>query len=559
MKRSVIAIGLDAADPVLLEKWMSQGHLKNINQLRQQGTYGRLFNTVNYCGTPQETSGTERTWVTFLTGCKPNKTGYWGSIKFDSETYKIAHGDLEGSYESEDYPPFYAVGDDYRVAVMDIPCTALSDRVNGVQILGWGGHFPHTLSHSQPANVLPDIVAKYGKNPVLHKDYGYWWDRSYFERIRRDLKTSVSTRTAICRELLQQEDWDLFFTVFGETHSASHDFWHLSQSDHPLHPHLSQNVEGDTMLEAFEDVDRAIGEILAEAPEDAHILLFSLHGMGNNGNDMFSMTFLPEMLYRYNFPGKVAIAPSEVGSPLPPLITKTRRNTWAGEVWQRKFDDNPVRRLLRPWLPGRFLKTGNKLDLASPYELTEQSAPLNWMPAMWFTPLWLHMKAFALPAFADGGIRINVKGREQHGIVDPSEYEAVCDELTQLVYGLTDARTGEPIVKNVVRTRQSASENDSSLPDADLVVIWRDEPTEVVDSPTLGRVGPIPYYRTGGHRPNGFLMAKGPGITAGSSLPTSQAVDLGPTILSLLGAPIPEHFDGKPLLNTAPSDLAVTV
>ena len=559
MKRSVIAIGLDAADPDLLEKWMSEGHLKNISQLRQQGTYGRLFNTVNYCDNPQESSGTERTWVTFLTGCKPNKTGYWGSIKFDSETYKISHGDLEGSYESEEYPPFYAMGDDYRVAIMDIPCTALNDRVNGVQILGWGGHFPHTLSHSQPANALPDIVEKYGKNPVLHKDYGYWWDRSYFERIRRDLKTSISTRSAICCELMQQEEWDLFFTVFGETHSASHDFWHLSQSDHPLYPHLSRSDEGDSMLEAFEDVDRAIGDIIAAAPEGAYIMLFAVHGMGNNGNDMFSMTFLPEMLYRYNFPGKAAIAPSKPGAALPPLITKTRRNTWAGEVWQRKFDANPIKRLLRPWLPGRFLKTGNKLDLISPYELTEQSAPLNWMPAMWFTPLWPHMKAFALPAFADGGIRINVKGREQHGVVDPSEYEAVCDELTQLVYELTDARTGESIVKTVVRTRQSATETGASLPDADLIVIWREEPTEVVDSPSFGRVGPIPYYRTGGHRPNGFVIAKGPGIAADSSLPIGQAADLGPTILSLLEAPIPERFDGKPLLNVSAPSSAVTV
>lgn len=552
MKRSVIAIGLDAADPVLLEKWMAQGHLKNLSQIRQQGAYGRISNTVNYCGNPKETSGTERTWVTFLTGCKPNKTGYWGSIKFDSNSYKISHGDLEGSYESEDYPPFYAIGDDYRVAIMDIPCTALNDRVNGLQILGWGGHFPHTLSHSQPADALPNIVERYGKNPVLHKDYGYWWDRSYFERIRKDLKTSVSARSAICRELLNQEQWDLFFTVFGETHSASHDFWHMSQSDHPLYPHLSQNAEGsDPMLEAFEDIDRAIGEILAEAPEDAYVLLFAVHGMGNNGNDMFSMTFLPEMLYRYNFPGKEALAPGKAGTTPPPLITKTRRNTWAGEVWQRKSDANPVRRLLRPWLPGKFLKTGKKLDLVSPYELHEQKAPLNWMPAMWYTPLWPQMKAFALPAFADGGIRINVKGREQNGIVDPSEYDALCNELTQLVYELRDARTGEPIVKDIVRTRHQATENDPSLPDADLVIIWREEPTEVVDSPQLGRIGPIPYYRTGGHRPNGFVLAKGAGIEPGSSLPTSQAVDLAPTILELLGAPIPEYYDGKPLLEVS--------
>ncbi|NES45376.1 MAG: nucleotide pyrophosphatase, partial [Moorea sp. SIO2C4] len=48
MKTPVIAIGLDAADPLLLENWMSQGHLKTLNKIRQQGIYGRLNNTVNY-------------------------------------------------------------------------------------------------------------------------------------------------------------------------------------------------------------------------------------------------------------------------------------------------------------------------------------------------------------------------------------------------------------------------------------------------------------------------------------------------------------------------------
>lgn len=41
------------------------------------------------------------------------------------------------------------------------------------------------------------------------------------------------------------------------------------------------------------------------------------------------------------------------------------------------------------------------------------------------------------------------------------------------------------------------------------------------------------YYRSGGHRPRGFLMATGPGITPGSSLPEGQAIDIGPTILEL--------------------------
>ncbi|NER29762.1 MAG: nucleotide pyrophosphatase, partial [Symploca sp. SIO1C4] len=59
------------------------------------------------------------------------------------------------------------------------------------------------------------------------------------------------------------------------------------------------------------------------------------------------------------------------------------------------------------------------------------------------------------------------------------------------------------------------------------------------------------YRRTGSHRARGFLSAIGPGIEPGSHLPTAPAVDLTPTILQLMDAPIPKYFDGKPLLKKA--------
>jgi predicted AlkP superfamily phosphohydrolase/phosphomutase len=199
MNTPVIAIGLDSADPVLLESWMAQGHLKNLSKLRQAGTYGRLHNTVNYGGIPTETSATERLWVMFSTGCLPNKTGYWGPVKFHADCYEITHDTVNGAYDFKEYPPFYALGDKYRVAAFDVPVSALSENVKGVQILGWGGHAPHTPSHSQPPELLPDLIRQYGKNPVLHQDYGYWWDKAYFNRIQKGLNTSTSTRSAIVR------------------------------------------------------------------------------------------------------------------------------------------------------------------------------------------------------------------------------------------------------------------------------------------------------------------------------------------------------------------------
>ena len=115
---------------------------------------------------------------------------------------------------------------------------------------------------------------------------------------------------------------------------------------------------------------------------------------------------------------------------------------------------------------------------------------------------------------------------------------------------LKDGRTGKPIVKQIIRTRQTnVTDPDPKLPDADLVILWQDEtPTDVVDSPEFGRIGPVPYLRTGSHSSRGFLIAKGSDIVPGSTLPDSEALDLAPTILALMGAKIPEHLEGKPLL-----------
>jgi predicted AlkP superfamily phosphohydrolase/phosphomutase len=548
MKTPVIAIGLDAADPVLIEKWISKGYLPNLSKVREQGIYGRLHNSVNYQGGSAEFSSTEPLWVMMATGCLPDKTGFWDTITYNPETYGVRCDPVYGGYDYQEYKPFYALGNEYRVAAFDVPVTRVCPGVNGVQITGWGGHHPFYPSESEPKHLLPEIIDQYGENPVYRKDNGIWWDKNYFQWVTESVKNSVAKRSQICQKLLKQDSWDLFITGFGETHTLGHDLYNLSQSDHPLYSYTNQqDTLGDPMRDGFAQVDRAVGEILAAAPKEAYVLLFAVHGMGANLTDLLSMMILPELLYRYNFPGKVALGYGDINKSAPPIITKNIRNGWSAEVWRQIYEPNPLKKLWQTWTHKKFLR-GSKQGLLSPHPLLEEQVELGWMPALWYTPLWPEMKAFALPAYADGHIRINLKGRDRNGIVEPTEYDTVCNELTEILYRLRDGRSGLPLVKQVVRTRKSPQENDPKLPDPDLIVVWQEIPTDMVDSPDLGRIGPITYNRPGGHRENGFLLAKGPGIEPGSNLNEGRAVDLGATILNLMGANIPDYFDGKPLL-----------
>jgi Glycosyl transferase family 2 len=125
------------------------------------------------------------------------------------------------------------------------------------------------------------------------------------------------------------------------------------------------------------------------------------------------------------------------------------------------------------------------------------------------------------PQLAHGYIRINVRDRDAHGLVSPENYGPFCDELSQQIRTLRDARTGRPLVKEIVRTR-AVPQDRPDLPDADLIVFYESEPTDVVDSPTLGRIGPVPFARTGGHVNRGVAILKAADCRPGSTLPSGH-------------------------------------
>lgn len=556
-KKTVVAIGLDAADPSAVEQWISEGKLKNLRKLRDRGVFADLDNF--------EYPSAEGPWTTFLTGCSPQKTGFWQYYDFLEKSYGIHSF---GAYDFKEFPPFYAVGDSHKVAIFDMPQTRFSDKVNGIDIHAWGSHAPMHESASQPAELYQDITEKHGPHPLLHDDYlEALRSPDQLERFKDLLQVGIERRTAICKDLLKQEDWDLFLTIFSETHSAGHGFWHFKYPDHPLYDHIKNRVAGDPLYEVFQKVDEAVGEIIDNCPEDADIVVFSVHSMGSNSMDLPSIVFLPEFLYRYSFPGQAALTNNTSKSPLKSPFLRSK--DWVLDIWRTVNDPNPIRRFLRRRCPYRLIKHVDSLlgvpsnpNLVPPYELRRMDDAgeidaVPYQPASWFTFLWPDMKAFALPSFSEGYIRINLKGREAKGKVDASEYDSVCEELTGKLMKLTDPRSGAKLVKEVVRTRQDPYTQDQKLPNADLIVVWNKEcSTDVVDSAEYGRIGPFHHYRGGSHRPNGFMLAAGPNIPKESDKLEGHVMDMAPTILNLMDAEVPEYLEGESLLKAPSATLA---
>lgn len=541
--RPVLAIGLDSAEPRLLDRWIDEGHLPNLARLRTESVHGRTGTTQSHI--------TESAWGTFISGAEPAKSGLWGAYRFDPESYSTRY---IPAGTPEDLPPFYALGPDRRVAIFDLPKSSIHPDVGGLQIIGWGAAAPDALGASEPEEFLEEMLRTYGPYPGNDIDEGDWWNVKFLRKVHDMIPRAAHRRAEIVRDLLRRERWDLFLTVFAEMHIAGHAFWHLNDHGHPLEhdvPHPFGEVY--PMLQAYTEVDAALGRILEAAPADSVKIVFSIHGMDANVDDLPSFFFLGEFLYRLNFPGRCMFAKGERGAPPPPPIVRPRRNNWTSAIWCEREDSVSWRRWIRRHAPNRWnpqlnrwLGMDHSPELLSPFELQRMNDPTFWQPVSWYKRFWPAMKAFALPSFTSQ-IRINLAGREASGIVQPDDYETTCDWLEHELRLLVNARTGKPLVKNIVRMRRDSPRPEYLQADGDLAIEWTDEPADVVESPTVGRIGPVPFKRTGSHRTEGFYFISGPGIEPGHG-PRAELLDLPPTILSLMGEPVPSRLAGKPLV-----------
>jgi predicted AlkP superfamily phosphohydrolase/phosphomutase len=156
------------------------------------------------------------------------------------------------------------------------------------------------------------------------------------------------------------------------------------------------------------------------------------------------------------------------------------------------------------------------------------------------------MPAFAFPAFLDGRIRINLRGRERNGIVDLSQYEETCRTLEAILGECRDPRTGEPMVAAIERA-STANPLAIASSESDLLIVWRGV-AAALEHPRLGLIGPVPIRRTGGHTRNGIAYVAAPGVEPGERgvRPSSDVV---PTIVQLLGAEQTIRQAGNSLLS----------
>jgi predicted AlkP superfamily phosphohydrolase/phosphomutase len=504
--RPVVFLGFDACDPDIVRAMAAAGKLPAFRDLLGSSGMARIQNPYAlFVGT---------LWPSFFTAMAAGKLGFhcWEAIS--PQTYERR---LTSPREIGAQPFWRALSRaGRRVAVIDVPHTSGEDGHNGVEVVEYGCHDRHFGFHTSPPELRSEILGRIGPHTMLTLDpdaerqfapddyvhrAGARRTAAEMRRFLADLLDGLDRKLRLTTWLHGREPWDLFLAVFGESHAIGHQAWHLHDPSHPWHDaHLVREI-GDPIERVYAGLDRALAAHLAMVPEDAILLVLCSHGIGPHHDGTH---LLEDILDRLDAVrkgrGEVRMAASSVATALRALAGRPRPH--AADV-----DIGPRARSRRDF----YL------------------APNN---------------------FVFSGVRINLEGRELAGRVRPgAELEAVLEELRRDLLDLVDVRTGARVVRAVERSdarhlRQAGDE----LPD--LFIDWNhDAPIETVWSRKVGllhrRYG---HWRSGDHRPDGLLLARGPGLRERRDLGELVIADLGATICDLLGAPL-VGVDGR----TAPA------
>jgi predicted AlkP superfamily phosphohydrolase/phosphomutase len=512
----VLVIGIDAATPDLLDAWTTDGTLPNLAALASRGVVARTRGVEGFF--------VGSTWASMYTGANPAQHGLHYQLQLVPGSYRLEDR-AKGVFVERD--PFWRVLSraGKRVAVLDVPLSKLEPELNGVQVVEWGGHDAFFGYSTLPPELASHIASRTGMHPAGPSCDAAGRGALEYRELIAALEEGARRKGEWSKELLARGDWDLFMLVFTESHCVGHQCWHLHDPAHPAHDASVAAITGDPLRTVYRAIDQAIGT-LVDAAGDARVIVFAAHGMSHRYGAHF---LLRDVLFALG-----------VAAPPPESLPARVRNA-AARVWHAL--PPRARALLSP-LRGRMMP---------------DSAPRTSAPSIGVDPD--RSRCFPLAnGLAVSGIRLNLAGREPRGTLMPGEAaDRFVEQLERDLLAITDDATGVPLVSRVVRTRDLYDgEHLDALPD--LLVEWNEAVAN--GSTSLGsgagarvrarstKTGTIEgandYARSGEHRPGGWLVAAGPGLSHARLDRNPSLMDLAPTIARMLGVELP-RTDGVPI------------
>jgi len=390
---------------------------------------------------------------------------------------------------------------------------------SGTYVCGWGFTDRVVLPRwSLPRDASRRLARRYGRGPHATEIFGRPTSRELLA-LREKLVAAPARVADAATALLKRDHYDLAWLTFSAAHLAGHQFWDLSQlADEP--DGGARALLSDALEAVYSAVDDAFARVLDALPDDTDVIVTSAVGMDVNSS---RADLLPEMLQGV-LSGK---GRSRNGT------DNGNGGARAGAIWRlRAAIPAGARGAIAQALPDRAA-----LELTARLELRGID--------------WSQTAAFAHPADNQGYVRLNLRGRERDGIVDPGEAEEL---LAQITTGLRTFRDpdGEPAVAGVDRVAaRHPGERLDQLPD--LVVQWSPRPATTlpgVESPEFGAVlrHGSGSGRSGNHTAGDAWAIVAPGASSPVSLQRpAHLADVASSIAAVCGVEA-DGLAGQPLL-----------
>ena len=524
-RRRVIVLGLDGYDPAYGESLMEEGALPNLKLLRDSGMRFQLDHGADReVGLP---------WEQFATGLSSADGGRQSPVRFDPASYEVTQ-------PATTLSPF-ASGLPLKTLVFDVPGFDIRKAPGAMGFTGWGPHAPALAgTQERPGGLMAEVARRFG--PYAAADYIHsitWYDEDVTARAAAAYLAGLETRAEIAAWLLTERcpDWDLAIVIPSELHSAAEAFWHGVDPSHPLHHLPTARASAEAMRTLYVAADRFVARLRRACPS-ATLVIVAMHGMGANKSDLPSMAILPELLYRNAFgisgmrghEWRSDAKGTKIVEPGMPWDQAIERTFYWPEQMAR--DVAKLRGDYARYLGLQASRLKRKLVGVPAVSAADHDEDLDWMIAAHYQFCWRDMPFFALPSYHDGRVRVNLKGRERHGMVALDDYGTTLDRIEALISECVDPTTGRSVA---ARFERPASADPMKLDDlqSDLLIHWAGAPTAFVH-PRLGTIGPLPYRRPGGHTGgHGAAFFVGDGIARGNGGVVSS-FDVVPTLLDLL-------------------------
>ena len=508
----VFIISLDGATFDVLYPLARQGYLPNLARLMQTGLSAELESVI-----PPVTASA---WTSFMTGKHPSKHGIFDFTRFDPES---SSWKLNNSQYIRSKTLWHILSDKCkRVVVLSLPYTYPPYPVNGIMVSGWDA--PSTdLNFTYPEQVGKEIFE-------LIPDYGSTLDLSLwnflpaessaeFDSFVTKLMRSFEHGVRMATHFLDRESWDVFMVHFQQTDWIQHKLWGYIEDACRKPEDKSERLE--RVRQCYKQFDEGVGALLKKVePEQPTVIVLSDHGFGR-----YQGAICPNyLLQQWGYFHLQAQSESKIKgffkrSRIPAVRNLYRRlahmkNSMSGRADAKKYK--------------------NWADLAN-----------ETMPRQKFPVDWSRTKAALAVGSESAFLYVNLKGRSPAGIVEPgAEYEAIVTELIARFSEVRHPKTGAKLLKQVARGSEIYPAQGEGVLVPDIVLVPMDG---FGSSAGLSEGVIVESSDEGSHRHNGVVMLTGAGLNNQIKNFRPYLIDMAPTVLHMLGLPVPSDMDGRVL------------